>query len=141
MRKKGSAKTGGRTKGVTNRITKPLKELLATYSQEGYERFMLEMDKLEGIDFVKAYLQLLEYVTPKLQRVSMPIDPLEQPPKQEIIVKFLDPDSEPPKPKKKTAKEEVKKAESRKPYNVSNSKKEPTKKKDNMNFNAKDLIL
>jgi hypothetical protein len=61
-------KTGGRAKGSINKVTKPLKELLANYSQESYDRFVMEMDHLQGIEYVRSYLALLEYFIPKLQR-------------------------------------------------------------------------
>jgi len=132
MRKKGSAKTGGRSKGSVNKITRPLKELLSNYSQESYDRFVAEMDQLQGIEFVKSYLALLEFITPKLQRVSMPIDPIEQP--QQIIVSFRDPDSTEPT-KHKPSKDEK--------TNVSNSniRFESKPKPRTNNINLKDLIL
>ena len=67
-KKKGMPKTGGRTIGSINKVTKPLKELLANYSQESYDRFVMEMDQLQGIEYVRSYLALLEYFIPKLQR-------------------------------------------------------------------------
>jgi len=67
-KKKGMPKTGGRAKGSINKVTKPLKELLANYSQESYDRFVMEMDQLQGIEYVRSYLALLEYFIPKLQR-------------------------------------------------------------------------
>jgi hypothetical protein len=77
--KKGQAKTGGRQKGSLNKITAPIKELLAEYSQANWERFQVEINRLEGIDYVKTYLALLEYVTPKLQRITLPTELYEEP--------------------------------------------------------------
>ena len=67
-KKKGSPKTGGRLKGSLNTLTRPLKELISSYSQDSFNRFIIEMDRLEGSEYVKAYLSLLEYSLPKLQR-------------------------------------------------------------------------
>ena len=67
-KKKGSPKTGGRQKGSVNVITRPLKELISSYSQDKFSRFIVEMDRLEGSEYVKSYLSLLEYSLPKLQR-------------------------------------------------------------------------
>lgn len=67
-KKKGSPKTGGRQKGSVNVVTRPLKELISSYSQDSFNRFIVEMDRLEGSEYVKAYLSLLEYSLPKLQR-------------------------------------------------------------------------
>ena len=67
-KKKGSPKTGGRLKGSLNTLTRPLKELISSYSQDKFSRFIIEMDRLEGSEYVKAYLSLLEYSLPKLQR-------------------------------------------------------------------------
>jgi hypothetical protein len=67
-KRKGSPKTGGRQKGSVNVITRPLKELISSYSQDSFNRFIVEMDRLEGSEYVKAYLSLLEYSLPKLQR-------------------------------------------------------------------------
>ena len=67
-KKKGSPKTGGRLKGSLNTLTRPLKELISSYSQDKFSRFIIEMNRLEGSEYVKAYLSLLEYSLPKLQR-------------------------------------------------------------------------
>ena len=76
---KGHEKLGGRGKNTPNKVTAPVKELLANYSQEHWERFQVEINRLEGIDYVKTYLALLEYVTPKLQRITLPTELYEEP--------------------------------------------------------------
>ena len=69
--KKGHSKKGGRKKGTPNRIARPIKELLSNYCQENWNHFQSKLGKLEGIDYVKSFLALLEYSVPKLARAEI----------------------------------------------------------------------
>jgi hypothetical protein len=40
----------------------------------GMEKFQQELDKLEGKEYINAFLQLFEYVKPKLSRMEMKAD-------------------------------------------------------------------
>lgn len=84
---KGHQKLGGRGKNTPNKVNAPVKELLANYSQEHWQKFTGEINRLEGIDYVKSYLSLLEYITPKLQRITAPVEK-EQP--KEILFSFME---------------------------------------------------
>lgn len=73
-------KYGGRKKGTPNKVTAEMRPLLRDLLTENYEKLQTEMATLEGREFVAAYTQLLKYVVPALQAVSMDVrqdaDPL-----------------------------------------------------------------
>lgn len=68
---KGSKKTGGRTKGTPNKTTGQTKEFIADILQRNESKFNKALKALEGEVFVRAYTQLLPYVSPKMQSVSV----------------------------------------------------------------------
>jgi hypothetical protein len=68
---KGKNKTGGRKKGLPNKKTAILDTFAQSVVDGGMEKFKKELNKLEGKDFVNAYLSLFEYVKPKLSRMEM----------------------------------------------------------------------
>jgi hypothetical protein len=76
-------KTGGRVKGSVNKETvakKLLQENLwdkvsGKMVGEGIDRCFHELNKLSGEKFVYAYMGLLEYFKPKLQRSTLSNDP------------------------------------------------------------------
>lgn len=72
--KKGRNKTGGRKTGVVNKDKKQLREFLLTLAEEGEAKLKKELMKLSGKPFVDAYLNLLEYCTPKLARIEADIN-------------------------------------------------------------------
>ena len=67
---KGHEKAGGRGKGSSNKIPKPVKELLSNFCENKFNRFIQEVDGLTGVDYCKMYISIVEYILPKPQRVT-----------------------------------------------------------------------
>jgi hypothetical protein len=65
---KGLPKTGGRTKGTPNKISEIVRNILANTIHRNTSRMVRIMNKSSDEDFVKIYLDILEYIIPKLQR-------------------------------------------------------------------------
>ena len=61
----------GRPKGSENKETKELREKLALLLDDMYPKFLNEMAKLEGIQFINSFSNFLEYCTPKLNRTDL----------------------------------------------------------------------
>ena len=72
--KKGNKDGHGRPKGAQNKEKKALRELLTTFLEENYDKFLTELFKLEGKEFSDRFIQLLEYATPKLNRTDLTND-------------------------------------------------------------------
>lgn len=73
--KKGqSGNLKGKPKGA-NKRTLLLKNFAQIIVEQGTDKFNEELDKLKGKDYVYAFMNLMEYVKPKLQRVTMETDP------------------------------------------------------------------
>ena len=62
---KGRMKTGGRQLGTKNKRTVLWEEFVQSCYEGGLEKFRIELDKLEGNQYVQAYLKVLEYMQPK----------------------------------------------------------------------------
>lgn len=69
-RDKGSPKTGGRQKGTPNIITNDLRRFLCEALDSEKENFYKHLHSLSGINYVKAYTNLLGYVIPKRQAIT-----------------------------------------------------------------------
>lgn len=71
-RKKGTPKTGGRTKGVRNKREQlgedKLKQLVDV--MEDPERMGAELAKLQGKDYFTVYFQALQYLRPKFSNIE-----------------------------------------------------------------------
>ena len=73
--KKGqSGNPNGRKTGSENKETKLLRERLSMLIEDQYPRFIKEINKLEGQQYVTAIKDLLEYTTPKLNRTDLTND-------------------------------------------------------------------
>lgn len=73
-REKGSAKTGGRTAGTPNKVTKQAKELLSGFIGEEAENFKTAMKDIFANDkplYAALYIKMLPYVLPKLNSVDV----------------------------------------------------------------------
>jgi len=57
----------GRGSGTPNKVTNNMREFIASILEDDRERFKQLLAKLEGKDYVKAYLELIQYTTPKLR--------------------------------------------------------------------------
>ena len=64
----------GRPKGAKNKIESEVKGLVSGFLESDYQKFEREMGKLEGKDYVTAYLKLLEYELPKKRQQEDVID-------------------------------------------------------------------
>lgn len=62
---RGHKKIGGRKKGDLNVTTKTQREWLDSVLTDGRDKFAESMRKLPPTEYVKAYLALLPYVTPR----------------------------------------------------------------------------
>jgi len=63
-------KTGGRQKGAQNKRSEVWENFLQYCMEGGLEKFKIELNKLQGQQYVQTYLKLLEYLKPKLTRVE-----------------------------------------------------------------------
>ena len=61
----------GRPKGAINKENKELRQYLSYYLETNKEKFETEINKLSGIQFVSMYIKLIEYTTPKLNRIDL----------------------------------------------------------------------
>jgi hypothetical protein len=68
---KGKQKTGGKKKGTVNKKTAILDSFAKSVVDGGMAKFERELNKLSGQAYINAYLQLFEYVKPKLSRMEM----------------------------------------------------------------------
>lgn len=65
---KGHKRVGGRKKGSINAITRTQREWIDSVLTDGREKFAESMRKLPPSEYVKSYLLLLPYVTPRQSR-------------------------------------------------------------------------
>lgn len=70
-RKKGTEKTGGRLAGTPNKITTDLKTWVASILDSGRDKFEQDLEALEPSERVKVYTNLMNYVLPKQQAMSV----------------------------------------------------------------------
>ncbi len=66
-------KTGGRTKGTPNKMTKTAREILAESANEYYNSklFMQDLSQLEPKDRLTIMEKLTSYVVPKMQSTTI----------------------------------------------------------------------
>lgn len=57
-------------KGVPNKATATIRTQISSIINDNTQKYIDELGKLEGKDFVQAFHSLLEYSLPKLQRVE-----------------------------------------------------------------------
>lgn len=74
-RKKGSEKTGGRVAGTPNRVTSDLRTWVASILDNGRDKFVESLDKLEPSEYIRVFTGLLNYALPK-QAPTTPDDVL-----------------------------------------------------------------
>lgn len=68
MFEKGKQKTGGRAKGTPNALNRELREVVRELVEGNAERIRADLEALEPLERVNAWLKLAEFVLPKLQR-------------------------------------------------------------------------
>lgn len=64
-------KTGGRTKGVPNKISQTTRELITNIIDSNLDRFQEDLNSLQPRDRVNAILQLLKFNLPTLKAVEV----------------------------------------------------------------------
>ena len=63
-------KSGGRAKGTPNTITKIQREFVQTLLDNQSTKIEIELNKLDGKDYLSVVLNLMEYCIPKLNRTE-----------------------------------------------------------------------
>lgn len=63
-------KASGKKKGTRNKKTVVLDQFCKHVAEGGQAKFEREMKKLNGKAYVEAFLRVMEYVQPKLQRTT-----------------------------------------------------------------------
>ena len=83
----GKGRMGGRAKGTPNKATTDLKTWVACILDDGRDKFVASLDKLEPSEFIKVFTGLLNYALPK-QAPTTPDDMLEKEKKmmQELLL-------------------------------------------------------
>jgi len=61
-------------KGSPNKSVRDLRELLKTLLDDTYEQIIEDLKELEPKDRINAYIKLIEYAIPKMQKVEQTID-------------------------------------------------------------------
>ena len=86
---KGLPKTGGRKKGTANKVTANMRETIDTFLSENFDDMKLQFEQLEPRDKINAYIRLLEFTVPKLNRTQNEITGANGAPLHTVI-KFID---------------------------------------------------
>lgn len=83
----GKGRLGGRAKGTPNKATTGIKMWVASILDDGRDKFVESLDKLEPSEYVRVFTGLLNYVLPK-QAPTTPDDMLEKEKKmmQELLL-------------------------------------------------------
>lgn len=67
----GTPKTGGRKKGVPNKISSITREVLSNIALGLHDQVMQDLLELEPKDRVTIYLKLCEFVVPRLSSIAL----------------------------------------------------------------------
>ena len=78
----------GRPKGSPNKVTATAKEFLQMLSDELRETILNDLSQLEPLDRVKVFIQLQEFLIPKLARKQ--IEPIGEDNKIEYIINVVE---------------------------------------------------
>lgn len=70
-RTKGTPKTGGRKAGTPNKASKEVKEWINELLTNGRDKFEQALLQVSPDEYLRHYMGLLSYVTPKMQAVSV----------------------------------------------------------------------
>lgn len=73
----GKGRLGGRAKGTPNKVTTDLKAWVASILDDGRDKFIESLDKLEPSEYIRVFTGLLNYALPK-QAPTTPDDILEK---------------------------------------------------------------
>ena len=67
----GRGRLGGRKAGTPNKTTKEVKEWVSGLLTDGRARFEQSLLQVRPEDYIKTYMGLMSYVTPKMQAISL----------------------------------------------------------------------
>lgn len=67
----GRGRLGGRKAGTPNKTTKEVKDWVSGLLTDGRARFEQSLLQVSPEDYIKTYMGLLPYVTPKMQAISL----------------------------------------------------------------------
>ena len=84
--KKGMQKTGGRTKGVNNNVSKEIREVSAMLLQGQLEALQDKLPTLKDSDYIKAIGLLMKHVLPAQKQIE--VDTIQHP--TEFQIEILD---------------------------------------------------
>lgn len=70
FRKGTSGNPSGKPKGASTKKTERLKMLMDSALEKGWPRYLTELNKLQGIDYVQEYMRMAEFRVPKQMRVD-----------------------------------------------------------------------
>lgn len=68
---KGRAKTGGKQKGYETPVKKELRQMLADFTVDSFDQFMIAWSKCEPKDKCNIWLQAARFNIPMLQAVAL----------------------------------------------------------------------
>ena len=68
---KGQKKKGGRKAGTPNLASIEKRNLVNWLKEQGADRFLMELETLEGKEFCKIYKDVIELAFPKLSRTEV----------------------------------------------------------------------
>ena len=71
---KGKPKTGGRQPGTPNAVNRNLRQRVTELLDRNFDAVLNDLENLEPKDRVNAWLRLLEFAMPKMQRTENVID-------------------------------------------------------------------
>jgi len=84
----------GRPKGTRNKVSAPIKELLANFTSDNFTQFKEDFATLKARDRCKLYLEILPYIVPRMKDVALTIDAIPGDQIDNFIHRLMDPDYE-----------------------------------------------
>jgi hypothetical protein len=82
----GRGRLGGRVAGIPNKVTTDLKTWISTILDDGRDKFVESLDKLEPPEYIRTFTGLLNYALPK-QAPTTPDDVLRK--EKEMLQELL----------------------------------------------------
>lgn len=74
-------KTGGRKKGVPNKTTNEMRELITVFISDNWDQVQEDFNKLEPSERLRFFEKIMQYAVPKMQSQSINLkeDKMEKP--------------------------------------------------------------
>jgi len=64
----------GRPRGIPNKVTKELREIINDFLNENIDKVRADFNKLQPKDRVRLYIDLLQYSIPKYQSIAASVE-------------------------------------------------------------------